>query len=456
MSQAQPTFWRAFLRLFIPAATQSLFFNLISIFDVLMIGQLGDVPVAAVGLAGQFAFLLNLTLFGATGGAAVYMAQYWGARDQDNLRRVLGMTMAMCVGTALIFAFFALVFPTQVLALYTQDPAVIEAGASVLRIVGWSYVFSAVTTTFYAGVRSTGDTRLPMLVGVTFLSLTTAANYVLIFGEFGLPALGVRGTALGRTICTVLECLVLLGILYLRRSPVAAPPAQFFRFNFAFVRAHIQQVFMVLANEFFWALGVNVNNAILARLGTSAYAAYNIASTIIGFGFFMTMGCATSAMIMVGHAIGAGDRAEAYQIARRILLVNLAGSTLIGVALVLVRGWVVTLYQVEETTRAAAAAIILVGGLFFWLRSQDGIFVVGVLRGGGDIRYAAFLDVGGLWLAAIPAVALAVLVFHLPPQWVYMCMLLENLVKAVGGLIRFLSRKWIKNITVPAPDPVPA
>jgi putative MATE family efflux protein len=447
-SANDPTFWRRFLKLFIPAATQSLFFNLISIFDVLMIGQLGDVPVAAVGLAGQFAFLLNLTIFGATGGAAVYMAQYWGAKDQANLRRVLGMTMGLCAGTAALFAFFALVFPFQVLTLYTQDPQVIQAGASVLRIVGWSYVFSAVTTTFYAGVRSTGDTRLPMLVGVTFLCLTTAANYVLIFGEFGLPAMGVRGTALGRTICTVSECLFLLAFLYLRKSPVAAHPRDFFRLNLPFVRGHIQQIFTVLANEFFWALGVNINSAILARLGTSSYAAYNIATTIIGFGFFMTMGCATSAMILVGHAIGAGKGEEAFHIARRILLVNLVGSFLIGIALVLVRNWVVTLYQVEETTRLAAAAVILVGGLFFWLRSQDGIFVVGVLRGGGDIRFAALLDVGGLWLAAIPAVALAVLVFHLPVHWVYAVMLLENLVKAVGGFYRFLTRRWIKNITV--------
>jgi Na+-driven multidrug efflux pump len=372
-----------------------------------------------------------------------------------NLRRVLGLTMALCVGTAAIFAFFALVFPIQVLALYSQDPQVIRAGASVLRIVGWSYVFSAVTTTFYAAVRSTGNTRLPMIVGVTFLCLTTAANYILIFGLFGLPALGVRGTALGRTICTVLECFTLLSILYLRRSPVAAPPAQFFRFDLVFVRRHIQQIAMVLANEFFWALGVNINNAILARLGTSAYAAYNIANTIIGIGFFMTMGCATSATIMVGHAIGAGESDEAYHIARRILLVNLAGSALIGIALVLARTWVVTLYQVEEATRQTAAAIILVGGLFFWLRSQDGIFVVGVLRGGGDIRFAALLDVGGLWLAAIPGVAIAVLIFHLQPEWVYAVMLLENLVKAVGGLIRFLSKRWIKNITVTAPAPLP-
>jgi putative MATE family efflux protein len=448
VSVLEPSFTRKFLRLFLPAATQSLFFNLIGIFDVLMVGQLGDVPVAAVGLSGQLAFLLNLTLFGATGGAAVYMAQYWGAGDRANLRRVLGMTMGLCLATAALFAFFALVFSRQVLSLYTDDPQVITAGASILRIVGWSYIFSAVTTTFYAGVRSTGNTRLPMIIGVTFLCLTTLTNYVLIFGKLGLPAMGVRGIATGRAICTIAECLVLLGILYRLHSPVAAPPAEFFRFNLAFVRAHLQRIFLVLANEFVWALGVNINSAILARLGTSAYAGYNIATTIIGSGFFMTMGCATSASIMVGHAIGAGRQEEAYQMARRILLVNLVGSFVIGMVLVALRGWVVTLYQVEEATRQAAAAIILVGGLFFWLRSQDGMFVVGILRGGGDIRFGALLDVGGLWLAAIPAVAITVLIFHMPIHWVYAGMLLENLVKAVGGLIRFRSRKWIKNIMV--------
>jgi putative MATE family efflux protein len=450
MDTPVPTFSRRFLRLFIPAATQSLVFNLIAIFDVLMVGQLGDVPVAAVGLAGQFAFLLNLTLFGASGGAAVFMAQYWGANERDNLRRVLGMTLGLSVGTAALFAFFALVFPHQVISLYTQDPRVAAEGASLLRIVGWSYVFGAITTSFYAAVRSTGNTRLPMFIGVFFLCLTTALNFVLIFGHLGLPALGVRGTALGRTICVTLEGMVLLSILYIRRSPVAGTPAQLFRLNLPFIRRHFQQIFAVLVNEFAWALGININNAILARLGTSAYAAFNIATTIIGVGFFVTMGCATSTSILVGHAIGAGEPEEAYRVAGRVLLINLAGSFAVGMLLVGVSDWVVTLYQVTEATRQAAAAIILVGGLFLWLRSQDGMIVIGILRGGGDIRYSAIIDVGGLWLASIPAVALAVLVFNLPPQWVYMAMLLENLVKAVGGLIRYFSRRWIKNVTVAA------
>ncbi len=440
------SFTQKFLRLFIPAAIQSLFFNLISILDVLMMGQLGDVPVAAAGLAGQFSFLLNLTLFGATGGAAVYMAQYWGADDRPNLLRVLGMTLALCAGTAAIFAILAIGLPAQVLSLYSQDPLVIEAGASILRIVGWSYLFSAITTTLYAAVRSTGNTRLPMVIGVTFLTLTVAANYVLIFGKLGLPALGVRGVALGRTICTVAECLVLLFLLYRKRSPVAVHPARYFQFNFGFFQAHIVQIILVLANEFFWALGGNVNNAIIARLGTSAYAAYNIAATIISIGFFMTMGSASVAAIMIGHAIGAGRLDEAYQIGKRILLINLAGSFVIGMVLVAVRSWVVTLYQVEDSTRAAAAAIILVGGLFFWLRSQDAIFIVGILRGGGDTRFSAILDVGGVWLASIPCVAIAVLVLRLPPHWVYAAMLSENLAKAIGGTIRFTSRRWIKRI----------
>ncbi len=444
-------FTQRFLRLFIPAAIQSLFFNLISIFDVLMVGQLGDVPVAAAGLAGQFTFLLNLTLFGATGGAAVFMAQYWGADDRPNLLRVLGMTLALCTSTALLFAALAIGFPTHVLRLYSQDPQVVEAGASILRIVGWSYLFSAVTTTLYAAVRSTGNTRLPMVIGVTFLVLTTAANYVLIFGKLGLPALGIRGVALGRLICTVLECLVLLVILYRQKSPVATHPAKYFQFNLGFFRAHIAQILMVLGNEFFWALGGNVNNAIVARLGTSSYAAFNIAATIISIGFFMTMGSASVAAIMIGHAIGAGRLEEAYQIGKRILFINLAGSFCIGMILVAARSWVVTLYQVEDTTRAAAASIILVGGLFFWLRSQDAIFIVGILRGGGDTRFSAILDVGGIWLASIPCVAIAVLALRLPPHWVYAAMLSENLVKAVGGAIRFVSRRWIKRIVTTQP-----
>ena len=453
---APSSFTRTFLRLFLPAGMQSLFFSLIGLLDVLMIGQLGDAPVAAVGMAGQFFFLLNLTLFGTAGGAGMFAAQYWGAQDVANLRRVLGLCLGVGFTAAAGFAVVALAAPGWVISLYTTDPEVTRLGIAYLRIIGWSYLFTAVTISFSGMVRSTGNTRLPMLVSVFFLSLNIALDYGLIFGRLGLPEMGMRGAAVGTAISRALECLTLLLILYTRHSPAAGSLRQLFQLDLPFVSHHLRLIFLVFFNEFVWALGVNVYNAIIARLGTSAYAAYNVTSTVLGIGLFFSFGCATTSGILVGHAIGAGQPEKAYRTGGRILLISMSGSLLIGLLMAAFRVPLMDLYQVSAQARADAEIMILVAGLTLTLRGTDAMFIVGILRSGGDTRFSALLDVGAIWFAGIPLLALVVFVFHAPVQWVYLAILCESLVKAIFGLRRYFTRRWIRNITSAQPSPVPA
>ena len=446
-----PSFSKSFIHLFVPVATQYLFFNLIGILDVLMVGQLGDVSVAAVGLAGQFFFLLNLTLFGITGGAAVFVAQYWGARDLPNLHRVLGLCLAVCGSVGASFACVALTAPTWVIGLYTQDAAVIALGAAYLRIIGWSYIFSAITFAFAAALRSSGNTRLPMLVSVSLLTANMLLNYGLIFGKFGLPLFGVRGSALGTALCRILECVILLAVIYMRRMPVAANLRQLFDLNLAFTVRHLQLILLVFINEFTWALGVNVYNTVMARLSTSAYAGYNIVSTIIALGLFWATGCATTCAVMVGHSIGAGQPEDAYRVARRLLIVSIVGSLCIGLGLAALRQPLLALYQISPEAQKDASAMLLLAGLMHWLRSLDAMFIVGILRSGGDIRYSAALDMGGIWLVGIPAMIVAAFVFRAPVPWVFLAGMTENLAKNALAFRRFSSRRWIRDLATPIP-----
>jgi putative MATE family efflux protein len=447
---SSPSFAFTFTRILVPLAIQNLFTSLIGMAEVVMVGQLGDASVAAVGLAGQFFYLLNITLFGIAGGTAIFAAQYWGARDLANLRRAFGLCLLTCLAVTLAFAGAALVLPGRVIGLFTQDPAVIRLGASYLQIIGWSYVFSAVTMAFAALIRSTGNTRPPMLVGVVTLCLNIVLDYVLIFGKLGMPALGVRGSASGTAICRGLECLALVLVTYGRRLPVAASPRQLFSFDRAFAARHLRLIVVVFLNEFFWALGTNVYNAMMARLGTAAYAAYNISATFQTLGLFFSMGCTNTCGILAGHQIGAGKPEAAYRIAWRILIICVLGTGLIGLTLAAARQPLLDLYRVSPLARQNASAMLLITGLALGVRALDGMLIVGILRGGGDTQYGAFLDIGGTWLAGIPAMALAGFVLHLPAPWVLAAMLAENLFKDTLAFRRFLTRRWIRNLARPA------
>ena len=198
------------LKLALPIALQSFIMSSLNMVGTMMVGQLGETMVAAVGVANQIFFLMNLLVFGVVSGAAIFTAQFWGKRDITNIRKVLSLSIILAVAGALIFFVFAEVFPDFILSIYSEDPAVVQAGSEYLRIMAISFVFFAITASYGTVLRSTGDVRTPLLVSISALSLNALLSYLLIFGKLGLPALGIRGAGVGIVVSRVVECLALL------------------------------------------------------------------------------------------------------------------------------------------------------------------------------------------------------------------------------------------------------
>src|SRR5215211_5924787 len=180
-------------------------FALLNMLGVILVGQKGDASVAAVGLAGQIAFLLNLVHFGIISGAAMFTAQFWGRQDIPNLRRVLGLCLMLALSASLIFFALAQFLPTQILSIYSKDPEVIRLGADYIRTFSWTFLFFGITFSYALVMRSTGDVKTPTMVSVGALLISIFLSYSLIFGKFGLPELGIQGAALAAVIARALE-----------------------------------------------------------------------------------------------------------------------------------------------------------------------------------------------------------------------------------------------------------
>src|SRR5690349_21368185 len=182
-------------RIALPIIVQQFAFAALNMLGVVFVGQKGEASVAAVGLAGQMAFLLNLVHFGIISGAAMFTAQFWGKQDILNLRRVLGLCLIIATTASLIFLFLSQFFPEAILRIYSEDEVVIALGREYIRTFSWTFLFFGVTFSYAMVMRSTGDVLTPTMVGVSALLLSTFLSYSLIFGEFGLPELGIRGAA---------------------------------------------------------------------------------------------------------------------------------------------------------------------------------------------------------------------------------------------------------------------
>ena len=431
----------------IPIVIQQFTFSALNMLGVIFVGQKGDASVAAVGLAGQIAFILNLVHFGIISGAAMFTAQFWGRRDIPNLRRVLGLSLVLSVSASFIFFALAQFLPTQLLSIYSKDADVIKIGADYLRIFSWTFLFFAVTFSYSLVMRSTGDAKTPTVISVGALSLSTVLSYALIFGKLGLPELGVQGAAVAAVVARGVECVTLLIVAYAQRSPVAASLRELTDFDAKFIGRVIKPMLPVILNELFWSLGITTYNIIYARIGTASFAAMNIVGTIEQMAFVLFFGISNSTSVMVGNNIGAGREDKAHLYAGRSLLLAAIGGLVMGVILQLVKTPVLSLYEVSPEVIRNATNIIHVLTFFLWMRVSNMTIVIGILRAGGDTRYSLFLDGIIIWIVGVPMAYLAAFVLHLPVYFVYLFVMSEETAKYILGVRRYLSKKWIHNLT---------
>jgi putative MATE family efflux protein len=431
-----------------PIALQQLAFAALNMLGVVFVGQKGEASVAAVGLAGQVAFLLNLIHFGIISGAAMFTAQFWGRKDIPNLRRVLGLSLIISTSASLIFLFLSQFFPESILRIYSKDPEVIRLGAGYISTFSWTFLFFAITFSFAMVMRSTGNVKMPTMVSVGALLISTFLSYALIFGKFGFPEMGIQGVAIAAVIARGLECFVLIALVYITKSPVAGSLKELFDFDLSFVTRVIKPMLPVMINELFWSFGVTTYYVIYGRLGTESVAAMNIVASIEQVAFTVFIGLANATSVNVGNRIGAGQEHEAYLYAGRSVGLGLVGGLITGLILQILKLPILTLFKVSPEVLLNAGYLINVVCLFLWIRINNMIIVVGILRAGGDTKFSMFLDGFIIWIVGVPLAALGAYYFHFPVYFVYLLAMSEELTKWILGLYRYRSRKWINNLAL--------
>ena len=441
-------FFKETIKLALPIATQNFILSSLNLFDNIIIGGLGEVAIASVGLANQFFFLLNLVLFGVVSGASIFTAQYWGKKDTTNIKRVLGLCLITAIFASAIFTLFALIMPNTILSIFSNDPEVINMGGNYLRIISLSYIFTAISFAYSVTLRSIGHVKAPMIVSVIALGINTILNFTLVYGIGSYKGIGVYGSAIATLIARLLEFAMMLFIVYKLKTPVAASIRELFDLSFEFIKKFFKITIPVILNESLWALGVTVYSVIYAHMGTSVIAATNIVSTIDRLAMVIFFGFGNAAAIMIGNKIGEKDEKSAFLYASRFIILNPLIGILMGVLIYIGAPSILFAYNVSSEVHNYSNSMLHVLGIFLCFKVFNYTNVVGILRSGGDTKYCLFLDIGGMWLVGVPLVALTGLYFHLPIEKVYIFVFMEEIAKFIVGLPRIASKKWINNLVV--------
>ncbi len=290
--------------------------------------------------------------------------------------------------------------------------------------------------------------KAPVVISCMTIVINIALNYILIFGKFGAPAMGVAGAALATLTARVCEMIVLLLIIYLRKSPVAAKLGELFGYSKEFLQKFALTVSPVICNEFMWGLGVTMYSLAYGRMGDAAVAAITIAQTIQDLLLVLFQGLGAATAVILGNALGAGELKTAERYAKNAQVVQFMLSAVMMTLCIVLRWQFIGLYSVSAEVAADVSACLIAFSLFMPFKMYNYVNIVGVLRSGGDTKFCLFLDCAGVWCIGIPLAFLGGLVWRLPIYIVYTLVMTEEIFKFVLGYLRYRKKKWIRNLTV--------
>lgn len=418
-----------------------------------MVGQLGSVEIAAVGLGNQIFFVMTVVIFGIVSGGSIFIAQFWGKKDIDGVHRTFGITLSLSFVISAVFFIAAFFFPRTCLSLYSSDAVVIQKGSEYLRVVSISYIFTGIGFAIGHAERSTEHVKLPMIATIISVVINAILNYLFIFGIslFGtqiIEPMGIIGAAIATNISRVIELLILIIFAYARKYEIAVNPRRLFKTQPGFLARYIKVCLPVLLNESLWGIGMSMQNSILAHAGTAEIAAFNINSTISNliWPFFLGSGNATA--IIIGKKIGEGAYEETKKLAKKISLFLVASSIPFALILISLTKTLPFFFNVEPEVIHMATVFIIIKACIYPFDAFNMCSVVGICRAGGDTIFAMIMDVGLLWILSLPLGAAAVYIWHFPYWLIYMCILTESIGKAIIAIYRVASGKWLKDVTI--------
>lgn len=436
----------------IPVSIENMIYSLMNFIDVFMVGKenvalgLGTAAVAGLGFANQVFMIFIVSLFGLNSGGGILAAQYYGKKDYKNLKKCLGITITVGLLFSFLFFLMGLFIPEKIIGIFTSDPKVLKLGANYFRIIALIYPLIGLGYSFNMQLRAIGKNQYSLYSTIIGLCINLIGNYLFINGNLGFPAMGVVGAAIATVIARIVSVFYLIYIIYKNKLPMAGNFQELFKLSWSFIAKALKISLPVFGHEIMWVTGVSMYVIIYGRIGTEATAAIQVVKSISNLVFTLVFGLSSGTAAIIGQEIGAGNEENAYKYGVELLKISLVIGTAVALFVYAICPVVLILMKVDSAIYPLARQIVFSEGILIIIKTTGTLFIVGVLRAGGDTLWTMFADLIPLWTFAIPLTYIAGLKFGLPVALVYLCSGSDELLKMPFCIQRLKSRKWINNL----------
>lgn len=446
------TFDRNFIKqvftISIPVILQQVINICVNLTDNVMLGSFGENQISGAALANQFYFLFQIFCLGLGGGTAVMVNQLWGKQDIPNIKRLFTLMLRVGIFTAILFMIITFLFPDLIMSIFSNDPEVIAAGTSYLKVVAFIYIFHGLTLTLTIVYRSVGVVRLALMASVISFGLNIFFNWIFIFGKLGAPRLEIAGAAIGTLIARVVECTIVIIYVFVIDKRVRYQISDIMLNCKPIIREFTRLSIPVIISDVILALGNNALSIIMGHIGKEMVSANSITMTTVQISTMFILGLSNAASVMVGNKIGQGDTKTAMGYGYNFLIISTVVGILASFIIRLLGPFIVSWYNITEATYQCTMELMDAICLIVIFQSISSVMTKGVLRGGGDTRFLMFADVLFLWIVSVPLGALSGLVWHMSSFWVYTFLKIDMIIKSVWCIYRLYSKKWIKEVYI--------
>lgn len=442
-------FYKTLLFIALPVIIQHVISIGLNMVDTVMVSELGENAITAVGLGNRLYFVFSVICFGIFSGASILISQYWGIGDTSSIKKVFGIDLIIGTILSIIFSITVFLFPKQILRIFINDLYVVDLGAQYLKIVAFSYFFTAISFAFGFNSRAVHKLKLPTIINGIALCMNTFINWILITGNMGFSAYGVRGAAIATLISRIFEFLALLYFIYKDKNhPLAGNYKDFTSWNASMLKNVLNTSLPVILSETAWSVGTSVYFISYGIIGSYAIAVVQISTNISDLFQALFMGIGSACAVMIGNEIGKNNIDTAFDYSKKFIKITVILSIVLSVLLFLLRGQIITFFNLSETTNYYLDKALIVFCIYFTPKMLTYIFICGVLRAGGDTKFCMFVDIISIWFIGVPLSFFAVLVLNLPVHLVMAVVFSEEILKLFVIFKRFESKKWINNLTM--------
>lgn len=446
MSRIEKDFYIEFVKLAVPIVGLEVLSTSVNLLSSLMVGQLGEESIVAVGFCNQFFQMFTMVMLGICNGTAIFTAQYWGKKDFAGIRKMVMLSLILTEVLALLFFWVCQLKPDLVLGLFTENPEISTIGCRYIKIVSWNYLLSTAIYTCNILLKCVEKAKYALISSIVSIITDISVSYLLIFGIGRFQGLGVYGAAIGICIAKSVELTLVLSLILWKIPFMRTKLWQVFQIPREFFPKYIRTVLPVILNMTLYGVGTMLYNAVYGRTSTESVAAINIMEVIANCSKIFMLGAAGAASVIVGREIGAGKIKEAYQEGIWLSKISPVVGVVCSGCFALLTPFIIRFYKVSPEVRNITIHLMILLMISVIFETCNHIGLVGVLKSGGDSFFNFVVDTVGVWGISLPLLFLTGIVLHLDIEIVYGMSLIEIVIKSF--VVRYRIRKchWARNL----------